>query len=178
MDSGGIVWVRPGQAENYLSGRPAPSTDEPDREIFGASGAAGLFRTELFKEIGLFDEALFAYHEDVDLAIRAQAAGWHCMFTSRARGLHTGHGSNRAFPLNGTWSDYFNARNRLAVLVASLPGCEWRAHWRTILIGEITALFASVHEHRAAATFAGFARGLMRLPYLILKRYGKGEKNT
>jgi GT2 family glycosyltransferase len=176
VDSAGIVWTRPGWAENYLSGRTAPPADEPDREIFGSCAAAALYRAEVFNEIGLFDESLFAYQEDVDLALRAQAAGWRCVFAPAARGLHTGHGSNRSFPVNGTWADYYNARNRLAVLVASLPGSEWQAHWRTILADEAAAVLSGIKEQRAAATLAGFARGLLRLPGLVLRRYRNSER--
>lgn len=175
VDSGGIEWVKPGRAENYLSGQCAPSEEEPAKEIFGASAAAAIYRTALFREVGLFDESLFAYQEDVDLALRAQAAGWRCMFTPRARGMHTGHGSNRAFPLNGTWADYYNARNRFCVLAASLPGSVWRSHWRTILAGEAAALLASFREHRASATLLGFIRGMSRLPAVLLKRYRTSE---
>lgn len=170
LDSAGISWAGPGRAENRLSGRAAPPADEPRREIFGACAAAALYRTDLFEQIGLFDEALFAYQEDVDLALRAQTAGWRCVFAPGARGLHTGHGSNRPFPGSGTWADYYNARNRLAVLVASLPGSDWRSHWRAILTGEATALVAGFRERRAAATLAGFSRGLLRIPGLVLRR--------
>ena len=176
VDSGGIHWLRPGRAENYLSGRPAPQADEPSREIFGPSAAAALFRTKLFDQIGLFDESLFAYQEDVDLALRARTAGWRCVFVPGARGLHTGHGSNRLFPVNGTYADYYNARNRLAVLVISLPGQEWRLHWLSILTGELTALLSSVRERRAVATLAGFTHGLLRLPGLLWRRWRNRER--
>lgn len=178
VDSGGITWAGPGRAENYLSGRAAPPADEPGREIFGACAAAALYRTELFEQIGLFDEALFAYQEDVDLALRARAAGWRCVFAPGARGLHTGHGSNRPFPGNGTWADYYNASNRLAVLIASLPGPDWRNHWRAILAGEGAALLAAFREQRAAAVLAGFGRGLIRIPGLVLRRCRKTGRRT
>jgi len=170
VDSAGITWIGPGRADNYLSGRTAPPPDEPPRELFGACAAAALYRTELFARVGMFDELLFAYQEDVDLSLRARAAGWRCVFAPAARGLHTGHGSNRPFPAGGTWADYYNARNRLAVLVASLPAAEWREHWRTILATEAQTLLAGFRERRAAAVLAGFSRGLLRMPGLLLRR--------
>jgi GT2 family glycosyltransferase len=175
VDSGGIIWLRPGRAENYLSGQVAPPKDEPYLEIFGASAAAALYRRELFAQIGLFDTALFSYQEDVDLALRARTAGWRCVFIPGARGIHTGHGSNRPFLFNGTYADYYNARNRLAVLVASLPAEEWRLCWRTILVDEFTTLFASLWEHRFVATLAGFTRGLLRLPGVLQRRWKNNE---
>ena len=41
-----------------------------------------------FRELGGFDEALFAYWEDVDLALRFREAGWRCVLASGARALH------------------------------------------------------------------------------------------
>lgn len=171
VDSGGIVWQGPGRAENYLSGQTAPEPTEPDQEIFGACAAAALYRTRLFSEVGLFETALFAYQEDVDLALRAQAAGWRCVFVPGARGIHTGHGSNRPYPISGTYADYYNARNRLAVLVSSLPTQEWRLHWASIITGEIATLLNSVRERRGVATLAGFTRGMLRLPGVFRRRW-------
>lgn len=65
-------------------GLPFPrGRDEIDRgqydipgEIFAASGAASLFRVEALKQVGLFDQAFFAYYEDVDLSFRMQNQGW------------------------------------------------------------------------------------------------------
>ncbi len=171
VDSCGIAWPQPGRAENYLSGQPAPAANESNREIFGACAAAALYRIKLFEQIGLFDESLFAYQDDVDLALRAQTAGLRCVFVPGARGLHTGHGSNRSFPINGTYADYYNARNRLAVLVTSLPGRDWSHHWNSIIKGELTALLASARERRWAATMAGFSHCLLRLPWLLQRRW-------
>lgn len=52
--------------------------------IFGASGGASLYRTDLFKEIGLFDETFFAYYEDTDISFRAQLAGWKVRYVPSA----------------------------------------------------------------------------------------------
>jgi GT2 family glycosyltransferase len=45
-------------------------------DIFAASGAASLYRVKALQDVGLFDEAFFAYYEDVDLSFRMQLAGW------------------------------------------------------------------------------------------------------
>jgi GT2 family glycosyltransferase len=56
--------------------------------VFGASGGASLYRTSLFKEIGLFDESFFAYYEDVDISFRAQLAGHKVYYTNSAIAYH------------------------------------------------------------------------------------------
>lgn len=49
-------------------------------DIFAASGAASLYRVKALQDVGLFDEAFFAYYEDVDLSFRLQLAGWKVSF--------------------------------------------------------------------------------------------------
>lgn len=44
----------------------------------GPTGGAGAYRRQAFLEVGGFDEAIFAYLEDVDLALRMRLAGMRC----------------------------------------------------------------------------------------------------
>ncbi len=54
----------------------------------GPCGGASAYRLEAFKQLGGFDETLFAYWEDVDLALRFREAGWSCVLAPGARALH------------------------------------------------------------------------------------------
>lgn len=56
--------------------------------VFGASGGASLYKTEMLREIGLFDNDLFAYYEDVDISFRAQLSGWKISYVSAAVAYH------------------------------------------------------------------------------------------
>lgn len=56
--------------------------------VFGATGGASLYRAQLFKEIGLFDDDFFAYYEDADISFRAQLAGWKVRYTNKAIAYH------------------------------------------------------------------------------------------
>lgn len=60
--------------------------------VFGATGGASLYRTDVFREIGLFDETFFAYYEDVDISFRSQLAGWRISYTPKAIAYHN-HGT-------------------------------------------------------------------------------------
>jgi GT2 family glycosyltransferase len=66
------------------------STDKAPESgfVFSGSGGASLYRTSLFKEIGLFDESFFAYYEDVDVSFRTQLAGHKIYFTNKAIAYH------------------------------------------------------------------------------------------
>jgi GT2 family glycosyltransferase len=67
---------------------------EPATPITGKlavpSGGAVAYRRSAFEAVGGFDEALFAYGEDLDLGLRLLAAGWSCAPAERARGVHLG----------------------------------------------------------------------------------------
>ncbi|RYX79379.1 glycosyltransferase family 2 protein [bacterium] len=69
----------------YPRGRGLPTALYNKSEyIFGASGGASLYRSTLFKDIGLFDEKFFAYYEDTDVSFRAQLADWKVMYEPAA----------------------------------------------------------------------------------------------
>lgn len=57
-------------------------------EVFGASGAACLFRAQTLRAVGLFDEHFFAYFEDVDLSFRIRHGGWQVEYCPKARVHH------------------------------------------------------------------------------------------
>jgi GT2 family glycosyltransferase len=60
--------------------------------VFGASGAAPLYRRTMLEEVALngeyFDEDYCIYVEDVDLCWRAQLYGWKALYTPRAVAFH------------------------------------------------------------------------------------------
>ena len=73
---------------------------EADAEVFGACGAAALYRRAMLEAIAdpgevYFDEAFFAFCEDLDLAWRARKAGWRAVYRHRAVGLHARGGTSR-----------------------------------------------------------------------------------
>ena len=128
------------------------------------SAGAGLYRARFLRDVGGFDERLFAYQEDVDLSIRGHRAGWRYRLAPDALGLHAGHGSNRPFPLGGSWADYFNARNRVYVLFKSGPGPGWERHGASAWVGMLGAAARSPFERRGGAVWAGLLHGLLRWP--------------
>ena len=72
----------------------APKTGE----VFSGTGGATLYKTALFKDIGLFDEDFFAYYEDVDVSFRAQLAGWKVVYTPDAIAYHKQGATSRKIP--------------------------------------------------------------------------------
>jgi GT2 family glycosyltransferase len=88
LDSTGDLYTTWGLP--FPRGRGEPVSDKYDAltDVFGASGGASLYRVSMFNEIGLFDEAFFAYYEDVDISFRAQLAGWKVKYVPAALAYH------------------------------------------------------------------------------------------
>ena len=92
IDSTGIYFTR---NMRHLD-RGAEETDrgQYDRPqyVFGASGAAVLFRRDFIQDVSVegefFDEDFFAFREDGDLAWRAQVMGWKCLYVPAAVAWH------------------------------------------------------------------------------------------
>ncbi len=60
--------------------------------VFGASGAAPLYKREMLEDIAVngeyYDENFFSFLEDIDLDWRAQLRGWKCKFAPSAIAFH------------------------------------------------------------------------------------------
>jgi len=101
--------------------------DEP-KELFGVSGAAVLYRRKALEDVAFvneegekeyFDESMFMYKEDIDLAYRLQWAGWKAQFSPHAIAYHdrTVHAIGRkAWNLIRNRSKKPRAVNRLSYL--------------------------------------------------------------
>lgn len=92
IDSVGAVLTR--ARRNFERGQGELDNGQYDTPafIFGASGAAPLYRREMLEDIKVegeyFDEDFFIYRDEVDLAWRAQWLGWKCIFTPQAVAYH------------------------------------------------------------------------------------------
>jgi N-acetylglucosaminyl-diphospho-decaprenol L-rhamnosyltransferase len=77
-------------AYNRLRRRPP---DASPGVLLGPSGGLAAYRRRAFDEAGGFDPRLFAYGEDVDLALRLRRAGWEAAAAPAAHGVHLGGAS-------------------------------------------------------------------------------------
>lgn len=59
-------------------------------DVFAACAGAAIYRTDVLKELGLFDEAHFAYLEDLDIGYRAKMHGYRNRFVPEAVVYHAG----------------------------------------------------------------------------------------
>ena len=155
IDTAGIEIDRTLLAFDYLNGEPVEVLDGPVADPVGPSGAAAAITREVFIEAGGFDEKLFAYWEDVDLALRLRRAGGRCTLAKDAMGTHEhsatlGSGSARKNYLMGYGRGYV-LRKWGALSARRLPG---------VLVRELALGGGQVLVDRNLGGVRGRARGL------------------
>ena len=88
-----------------------------DRATDRATGALMATSRKLIEEVGMLDEDLFAYVEDVDWSLRARAAGFEVVFIPSARAWHRVGASTEATAHNS----YYGTRNMIVVCERQRP---------------------------------------------------------
>lgn len=91
---------------------------DSDIDVFWASGACLMVRTELYRKVGGLDPKFFAHMEEIDLCWRILLDGYRIMAVSDAMVYHLGGGS---LPDSNPRKTYLNFRNNLLMLHKNLP---------------------------------------------------------
>jgi GT2 family glycosyltransferase len=88
------------------------------RTVFGACGGAAAYRRSMLDDIGFLDPDLVMIYEDVDLAFRAQLAGYGCVHLPRAIVYHRYRSTLKQRP---ALQVYYAQRNIDLVYLKNLP---------------------------------------------------------
>jgi len=144
--------------------------------VFNACGGSAAYRRAMLDQIGLLDEDFFFSCEDVDLAWRAQLAGWRCVYAPHAVVYHklsaTGGGATASF---------YDGRNFIYLLTKDYPGDLWRTHWRAILRAQLRITTEALRAWRgeaARARLRGQLAGLLGIPAMLRKRRAVQRSRT
>ena len=117
IDRAGDVFTTSGTALLRGRGKTLKAYNEKEY-VFGACAGAALYRTEMLRDIGLFDEDFFLLYEDVDLSFRAQLMGYKCIYVPEAVVYHVGSGS---IGEDTPTSVYYSHRNLEWVYIKNVP---------------------------------------------------------
>ncbi len=141
---------------------------DEEEYVFSACGGSAAYRWTMLEQIGLLDEDFFYSCEDVDLAWRAQLAGWRCVYAPRAVVYHklsaTGGGATASF---------YDGRNVIYLLTKDYPGDLWRTYWHAILRRQWQITVEALQQWQGAAARArlrGQLAGLAGIPKMLRKR--------
>jgi GT2 family glycosyltransferase len=122
----------------------------------------------MLDQIGLLDEDFFYSCEDIDLAWRAQLAGWRCVYAPQAIVYHklsaTGGGATASF---------YDGRNFLYVIAKDYPSSLWTKYGGAIVRRQWSLFAEALRAWRgeaARARLRGMLSGLVHLPHMLNKR--------
>jgi GT2 family glycosyltransferase len=91
IDGAGL-FMRKNRRQGLLYEGKSTFTMPEQKEIFGPDGAAAFYRRKMLEDIAIdkeiFDEDFFMHKEDVDIAWRAQRAGWKSLYVLNATARH------------------------------------------------------------------------------------------
>jgi GT2 family glycosyltransferase len=136
--------------------------------VFGGCGGGVAYRRKAWQQTGGFDERLFMYLEDVDLAWRLQLLGWEARFAPHARLYHQLSATG-----GGTLASYYTGRNTITVIAKDMPGPLIRRHLARIISAQWRVTRDALRAWRgeaARARLRGQLAGALRLPLTLAWR--------
>ncbi len=143
LDSTGIYFTPNLRHFDRGSKQPDQGQYEEPEYVFGATGAAALYRREMIRDVALngdfFDPDFFAYREDADVAWRAQLLGWKCVYTPRAVAYHVRSvlpSNRRSLP---ALINMHSVKNRFLMRINNATLSLYKRHflaitWRDIIV--------------------------------------------
>lgn len=87
-------------------------------DVFWATGACLLIRSELYNQVGGLDDEFFAHMEEIDLCWRLRSRGFRIVCIPQSTVFHVGGGTLHVEHPHKT---YLNFRNNLLMLYKNLP---------------------------------------------------------
>ena len=169
VNSAGDGLTTAGVGFNRGLGQKAAQFETPE-SVFGACGAAVLYRRRMLDEIGFLDKDFFLYDEDTDLNFRAQLAGWKCIYVPTAIAHHVANATARRL------SDlhvYYHTRNLEFVWIKNMPfGVMLRfAHHK--VIQELGSFCYLCLRHGKWVPFFKAKRDALKMLPVMLKKRAK-----
>jgi len=121
-------------------------------EVLAPNGCAAMYRRAMLEDVGLFDEAYFAYLEDLDLGLRGQLRGWRCRYVPEAVVYHK---KSMTSGYHSAMKAYLVERNRIWNAVRLLP-------LRLLLLSPLWTAARYLAQGFAAATGRGVSGHMSR----------------
>lgn len=151
-----------------LRAEKLPKKDAPESGlVFGGTGGATLYKIEVFKKIGLFDEDFFAYSEDVDIDWRMQLAGYKVWYEKSAVVLHKHSATSSKIP-GFTVRQVF--KNLPQVFWKNVPSPMIFWMWPKFALIYTAFIFYQIPKGSLKFASKGFWQSLLLTPRAFAKR--------
>jgi len=195
IDTTGLLIYKNRRVVNRGQGEKENGQYGLQEEIFGADGAAPLYRRAALEDVKYkneyFDEDFFCYKEDIDLSWRMRIFGWKIVYEPKAVGYHL-RGAGESATVNlaeiirqrkriSSFAKFYSFKNqRLMQVKNEFVGLFFR-HFFSILIKEAGAwlyalLFESYARRAIKQFFSELPRACEKRKYIMAnKRIGASE---
>ena len=140
---------------------------EEEVEVFSASGGAALWRAEVLKELGGFDEAFFIYYEDVDLGFRARLQGHECWYVPTSIVRHHRGAATKGL---SEFELFHPLKNRWFMILKDTPAPLLLRHLPQIAFGDVVWFRRALVNRRMRTALRAYVTVLRRLPGLVRER--------
>lgn len=157
IDSAGDLYTLPGWGICRGAGRPVSNYTKSD-EIFTACAGAAIYRRHVFRKIGYFDEAHFAYLEDIDIGYRARIYGYKNMFCPTALVYHVGSGTSGS--KYNSFKVRLSARNNVWLSYKNMPTLQLAINFIPLALGTLVKYFFFLKNGFGKDYLEGLKEGL------------------
>jgi GT2 family glycosyltransferase len=157
MDNGGDYYCALGWAFAYGKDRPARNYGKK-REIFSACAGAAIYRRAVFDEIGFFDEAHFAYLEDVDVAYRAKIAGYRNFYIPEAVVRHVGSATSGS--VYNEFKIRHSSRNNIYLIYKNMPWPQILLNLPLLAVGFFVKMLFFIRKGYGREYVGGLLKGI------------------
>ena len=153
---------------------------ERPREVFSACAGAAIYERRIFDEIGGFDEAHFAYLEDVDVCWRARIAGYRSIYVPNAVVRHVGSATSGS--IYNEFKVRHSSRNSIYLIYKNMPFLQIVLNLPFLIVGFLVKFLFFVKNGGPGGTYAkGLISGVrmcrrekkVRFQWKNLRNYGK-----
>lgn len=169
IDSAGDFYCVLGWA--FARGKDMPSSRYgKESRIFSSCAGAAMYRTELLRELGGFDENHFAYLEDVDVGYRANIYGYRSYFIPESVMLHAGSAASGS--RHNAFKVGLTAQNSIYLIYKNMPALQILLNLPFLIAGYLIKLLFFAKKGLAKEYLEGMKKGFA----LCVSENGRAHK--
>jgi GT2 family glycosyltransferase len=138
--------------------------------IFGSCAGAALYKSEVFKKVGLFDEDFFAYFEDIDLDFRMHLMGYKCYYNPKAICYHKRGATTKS---KEGYQAMLCEKNLIALRIKNYPMSVYLKYQPFFIAGRIRRYYRMLRDisfKTFLMALKGYFQGLFELQKFLMKR--------
>lgn len=164
---------RLGAAENRGSGELDRGQYDDETDVLGVQFSCVLLRRKMIEQVGLLDEKMFLYVEDVDYCVRARICGWKVVYCPSSLIYHYGGGSGVN---TRRWMRRYGLSNRLRLVLKNYESLRLGLFGFAFCIISILASLARGNLDSIPPLAYAFSWNILNLPIRERKEVQRKRK--